>query len=318
MAEIRQEGARSALQDYVRMYHALTAEVWEHLNATEAIATRGEALFEHIYGLGLRNPSESTYGVMTVLLSLEALGGGRSSFQWNSTYQIVKRMWKNFTQKREKDDPWAAQERPLTLGILQNLPLVAQRVFQDSPPVPTVVSEDTILRHADLIPKRRTNSAMPKQPALAHGGTGCAPWMSPWDLNAAVVMANMFDLGGNLRLGNQQGFLNQQGHRAQPVQAPNAQPLQAPNVEIQYMSPGQRGGFTPGIGRGRLPLQDGGQDSPGQKLLANKEQTQKVESASKDAAKEGVEAKAKHGKRSFEDLRQELQDSLETKKKKML
>ena len=67
------DAARRALQDYTSMHGYFTQSVWDILlAANKPVSERSEALFQHLFTLGLRNPSESTLGMMTGLLHASA------------------------------------------------------------------------------------------------------------------------------------------------------------------------------------------------------------------------------------------------------
>ena len=88
---------RKALQDYTTLYSWVTADLWVLLASSAGMSAKAEKLFCHACALGLRNPSESTYGLLTALLLLAETAV--TSFQAHSALQTTKTLWRSHCKR---------------------------------------------------------------------------------------------------------------------------------------------------------------------------------------------------------------------------
>ena len=185
---VRPAPARRNLQDYSNMLHCLTPSLWDLLRSSQPMQVRADKLFEHVYKLGLRAPSEGTFAIMTILVNLDNEQG---LFAVHSSYKAVKTIWRSMCQKKARFDTWRVEECPDRLENVVTLPFRAQEAFELEREVDCPVPADSILQRAERIPKRSTNSAIPSSAnGLALPGLESAQML--W---AGLLAAQSFNQG---------------------------------------------------------------------------------------------------------------------------
>ena len=151
------DAARRALQDYTSMHGYFTQSVWDILlAANKPVSERSEALFQHLFTLGLRNPSESTLGMMTGLLCV--VGTPPQPFQAYSLLQTVKSSWKTFCNRQGRFNPGEAVQLGPLLLTPQHVMQWQQASGQLTVPCPLTVA--AIQRAASGIPLRKPRTGL--------------------------------------------------------------------------------------------------------------------------------------------------------------
>ncbi|MCV6602645.1 MAG: hypothetical protein OIF54_13990 [Cohaesibacter sp.] len=119
-------------QDYTSCDQFLTSTVWQTLQGGKNERHRSEVLSEFLFHiLGLRLPSEQTYGKMTALVAM--FGGDSARSDLHCTLQSVKSTWNVYKTKQGKvcgDGPFMAR----LPNLFEDLPLERQGNFKDSRP----------------------------------------------------------------------------------------------------------------------------------------------------------------------------------------
>ena len=139
------------------MHGYFTQAVWDILlAANKPVSERSEALFQHLFTLGLRNPSESTLGMMTGLLCV--VGTPAQPFQAYSLLQTVKSSWKTFCNRQGRFNPGETVQ----LGPLQLTPQHVMQWQQTSGQltVPCPLTVAAIQRAASGIPLRKPRTGL--------------------------------------------------------------------------------------------------------------------------------------------------------------
>ena len=123
---------RRKAQNYCSLPHYLTDEQWSSFSKQTKEKTEAQLLC-HLWELGLRCPTESTYAVVFNLLQLTCPNDGRekTSFQKYEALQALKRTWKKYKTVRRHDDfkyheyvetlPSSVQDLPAEYYILGGL-----------------------------------------------------------------------------------------------------------------------------------------------------------------------------------------------------
>lgn len=203
---------RRAQQNYSQMHLWLTEPTWQGL-MTGTFSVQSDVLFKHLYLLGLRLPSESSFAAMTGLIAYYQPGGAeKTGFQLHTMLETVKGSWKSFQKKmkQEKQPPVHLLMLPSSMDELpESLRLSA---FAHHPCVGPKTTGNDLETFIGKIPLRKSNMAVARSssfdqsngtPAIADGNNGLVLQLVQW-------MTRQLMTGG----------------------APAAQ--QQPNLEIQF------------------------------------------------------------------------------------
>ena len=154
--------SRRPLQDYRLMHNFLTQPLWNALlNPELRESQRADALFERVFALGLRCPSEPTMGVMAGLVSLTQQ---HTAFQSHALLATVKVQWKSFL-KRKSEILRLVGDQTVYLSVLpQNWITLSgphRELFEATGPAPCPIADADLLARTLSIPLRRSNSSAP-------------------------------------------------------------------------------------------------------------------------------------------------------------
>lgn len=149
---------RRALQDFTAMDNFLTQQVWDGLqNLT--VSASGDLLMTHLWRLGLRTPSESTYGVMTALLHV-CNSPQMTSFQLRGALLSVKKLWKGITMRLGKMKEASPSQHLLVLPLPDALPAdIAERAWSTGPRVASRLQGDALQNMVARVPLRQASSS---------------------------------------------------------------------------------------------------------------------------------------------------------------
>ena len=165
-------GVKSGRRPYQGGYTALdsflTDAVWDALQRGP-FSSSSTNLFQHLWSLGLRLPSEATSATMTAALEyIASEPKNLSLFALYCTLKTVKKMWTSFANKKRKV--------MLLLGSLPSCPdglpeEIGKRVTLKGPIVPSKIVGSGFADLANSIPNRESHEAV-KQYKLAtlYGG----------------------------------------------------------------------------------------------------------------------------------------------------
>ena len=154
---------RRVSQDYSRLDDFLPLSVWQRLQKASGDRHRAEILSEFCFAsLGLRLPSEGTYGTMTaVMISFDSC---KSQSEFYDGVQIVKAAWHSTSKRLKKR---FADDKGQLLLVLpscaEGLPDRERESFRENPPATEgerLHSSASVQRLATLGPLRGTHSAV--------------------------------------------------------------------------------------------------------------------------------------------------------------
>ena len=228
-----------ALQDYRLMHNFLTQPLWNALlNPELRESQRADALFEHVFALGLRCPSEPTMGVMAGLVSLTQQ---HTAFQSHALLATVKVQWKSFL-KRKSEILRLVGDQTVYLSVLpQNwvtLSAPHRELFEATGPAPCPIADADLLARTLSIPLRRSNSSAPsavRPQAAMQNQDPTSAWMA--GASAVVSMLTNRSSAGEPSSGSARGdipieYLPSQRSRdllgLQPAPSTQAPGLQQP------------------------------------------------------------------------------------------
>ena len=161
--EQKQKAPRRPSQDFSRLDDFLPLAVWKQLESAKNSRHRAEILSEFAYmQLGLRLPSEHTYGVMTAVV--EGFSREVSQEDFHESLTTIKKVWASLKKRLDKrfgDDKSALLlELP---GSVDELPEREKSLFTQTPPAQTherVISSGAVQRLLNLGPLRNTHTAI--------------------------------------------------------------------------------------------------------------------------------------------------------------
>ena len=134
MADAAERKPRRSSQHYGRVGNFLTASQWRHLSDLGSTRGRAEYLAEICFGMGLRLPTEQTFGAWTALLGL--MEQNDAVYHLHVVLQTVKSAWKAVNKRMLKFETPEESARHL-LPALPNdwagLPEYAQRAQGEQP-----------------------------------------------------------------------------------------------------------------------------------------------------------------------------------------
>ena len=93
---------RVNLQNYIYFPHYLTQGEWDTLMSSSNFGLKINTLMERCYRLGLRNPTEDTYAMLTTVLLLRDQDRFMDPLQLRSSYLTTKQMAKAFLGHKQK------------------------------------------------------------------------------------------------------------------------------------------------------------------------------------------------------------------------
>ena len=163
-AEAEKVVQRRANQDYTSCDQFFTLSVWQNLQGGKSERQRAEVLADFLYHvLGLRLPSEQTYGKMTAVVAMFC--GQMTRRDLHGILQTVKSTWNVYKTSKERGNTSYLVVLPT---CFEDLPLGLQANYQDSRPG---LPEGWANPHRDLenlsfkVPLRETNAAVQKEKA---------------------------------------------------------------------------------------------------------------------------------------------------------
>ncbi|CAK9062776.1 unnamed protein product [Durusdinium trenchii] len=158
--------ARSNLQDFVHCPLYLTEADWAVVLGDGNVAEKNQCLMERLYKLGLRNPTEDTYAMLTTLLLLKEPHRFNDFVQLRSSYLAVKNLVKSFLKNQGKSAQGATQNLP------NRLPPTVSAYLQEEvkndvygpgggpAPLPNGVSMLNLTQLMQTVPERSTRSTI--------------------------------------------------------------------------------------------------------------------------------------------------------------
>ena len=156
---VKADRTRKALQDFTRMESFLTEALWDGLKQL-SFSDATDQLMQHLYRLGLRNPTEGTFATMTALLLL--FGPPKTPYQMHSTLTSVKQSWRSRSKRLQKSSPVAIPEPPHILALPEDIAGLSQEVqlaaFGTNKPCRTKAEGSSLTELVARIPQRITNS----------------------------------------------------------------------------------------------------------------------------------------------------------------
>ena len=120
---VREMADRRKQQNYTQLPHFLTDGLWRRLETLPRHEAR-VSLIAHAFDLGLRCPSEQTFGILQNLLALAGPEKERpqSSFERYNAIQTLKKMWKEFKNGREDQDHQYSEYLFVLPRLVEQLP----------------------------------------------------------------------------------------------------------------------------------------------------------------------------------------------------
>ena len=106
---VKADRSRKALQDFSRMESFLTEALWGGLRQL-SFSDAADQLMQHLYRLGLRNPTDRTFATMTALLLL--FGLPKTPYQMHCTLTSVIQSWRSRLKRLEKSIPLSTPAPP--------------------------------------------------------------------------------------------------------------------------------------------------------------------------------------------------------------
>ena len=156
-ADQQSASTRRSLQDYTHVHACMTHELWQSVLSERPLSERCEPFFRHLYELGLRNPSEATYGMITALLSLSGQPANATAFQAYCSLQTVKSNWRSFCSRQERGNPGLFHQTGFP--VLRAVPHVQVQAMFNVPLVACPVAPADVQRVVATVPLRKPRSA---------------------------------------------------------------------------------------------------------------------------------------------------------------
>ena len=189
---------RRANQDYTSCDQFLTLSVWQNLQGGKSERQRAEVLADFLFQvLGLRLPSEQTYGKMTAVVAMFC--GQMTRSDLHGILQTVKSTWNVYKTSKGKERGNTSYLVVLPT-CFEDLPLDLQANYQDSRPG---LPEGWANPHRDLenlsfkVPLRETNAAVQKQKAESNVAQEVSKALRPY--LALMGMPNIGHFAGEER-----------------------------------------------------------------------------------------------------------------------
>ena len=149
---------RRSQQDYVGSFSCLPETTWQAMACAGTPRQRAECLATHLYGWGLRLPTEGTLATLTAVISL--FQANVADFELHTNLQLVRSVWKSLAKRQGTDlsaDRWISVW-PEDLETLP--PYVRESLAQAPPQVPLPVSFEQISMLSKRVPLRQTHSSV--------------------------------------------------------------------------------------------------------------------------------------------------------------
>lgn len=129
---------RRKLQNYEHLPHCLTDELWEEVKSSNRFKATN-ALFNHLWQLGLRCPTEGTFNVVFAILEIcSSKTQPMSAFERYSSLQSLKQDWKKFKHSRRNSDHQYVEYCEVLPRAVQDLPSEYYlTAFAQNEPAPT-------------------------------------------------------------------------------------------------------------------------------------------------------------------------------------
>ena len=127
---------RRSQQDYVGAFSCLPETTWQAMACAGTPRQRAVCLATHLYGWGLRLPTEGTLATLTAVISL--FEANVADFELHTNLQLVRSVWKSLAKRQGTDlsaDRWISvwpedlETLPPYLPVsLQQISMLAKRV----------------------------------------------------------------------------------------------------------------------------------------------------------------------------------------------
>ena len=148
---------RRPLQDYVRMGHYLTDDIWQKLLSSGSMDSKCEALFKHLSKLGLELPSEPTFGMSATLL-LWSTPARHQQFQLHGNFLKLKKALQTHLKHSPKVDVFI-EELPADFDALPEK-LRSLAFPSGAAPAKIPVDEGELFLVFNKIPQRNTKKVV--------------------------------------------------------------------------------------------------------------------------------------------------------------
>ena len=173
---------RKKQQDFTRFYAFMSAQTWEYIFQGHTSRGKYERLSESLYQqLGLRLPSEPTYGMMVALVLALQKEEAASQWKMHVDLQEVKSVWTSVKSRMKQCVEEPAEWIKVLPETFDELPQEVRDRFQDEPIVPEqrmMVQKQLLLYLAAKVPLRGTHLAV----ASAHHALKQPMPQMPWQI----------------------------------------------------------------------------------------------------------------------------------------
>lgn len=161
-------GGRRMQQDFLNLPLFLREEDWARLRnpllQSQALCGHLRLLAEHLFKLTLRNPTESTYSMLTILLLLNDEQRRNDPLMLRSAYLSTKTQMKTYLEQLKKDDQ---NTLPLLLRLPGSVDALgneyrAQAFGENQSPatLPAGIQMDQLLMWARIVPERSNHHSL--------------------------------------------------------------------------------------------------------------------------------------------------------------
>lgn len=214
---VKADRSRKALQDFTRMESFLTETLWDGLRQL-SFSDAADHLMQHLYRLGLRNPTEGTFATMTALLLL--FGPPKTPYQMHSTLTSVKQSWRSRLKRLEKSIPLGTPAPPHILALPEDTGSLSQEVqlaaFGANKPCRSQAEGSSLRELVARVPQRVTNSTYA---AARDGCTSMAASHPPAGQDAGTMIAQVLSQALQSLMVVRQNEINLQINRASSSQS---------------------------------------------------------------------------------------------------
>ena len=156
---------RRAAQDYSRLDRFLFASDWQALRNMASARSRAEHMLTRAFFLGLRTPSEGTFGYLSATLGL--LEGNADAYNMHLHVQTLKQCWSKIKKQLQRHHHEPATWLTGLPGDWEALPADMQRQFVEDIPEPRPprpagrpFSEGQLVACAARVPLRSTHQTV--------------------------------------------------------------------------------------------------------------------------------------------------------------
>ena len=209
---VKADRSRKALQDFSWMESFLTEALWDGLRQL-SFSDAADQLMQHLYRLGLRNPTERTFATMTALLLL--FGPPKTPYQMHCTLTSVKQSWRSRLKRLEKSIPLSTPAPPHILVLPEDIGGLSQEVqlaaFGANKPCRSKAEGSSLRELVARVPQRVTNSTYA---AARDGCTSMAASHPPAGQDAGTMIAQVLSQALQSMMSFRQNEINLQINRA--------------------------------------------------------------------------------------------------------